>query len=294
MLISGSIVRDRRKVALRAVSLYSVYALWTIVHASRLAAFPHLADNVGYSTSLLAWSLVIPGIYWYIWALPLYYIFAAGLVAAFGSGKRVLALNVGLMIAAALCFFWEEVSSFITEQGAIAQKAEYNYLASATRSLFWFMLGVSYSDWIKKTVNALPERGLKVIIVAVGLLLVGMAIASVNVRFEHLIAPFAMVGAVLMLLRRLSGAKILRVFQLIGTRTLPIYIFHLLLLNVLSFLVGKMGLTGPYSDAFGIIIPLLMTVGLVCVCLVAESIIRKIGLGIVLDGVPGLKKYKRV
>lgn len=72
-LIASRIERDPPKVLRRAASLFSVYILWTVIHASRLALFPGLAPQTPFSPELIIWTILTPGIYWYIWALPLYY-----------------------------------------------------------------------------------------------------------------------------------------------------------------------------------------------------------------------------
>ena len=291
MLIAGAIFNDHPKIAWRAVSLMTVYVFWTVLHASRLALFPGLAPDLHFSAALFLWSVAVPGIYWYIWALPLYYALAALLTVPARKAGLEWLLYAGLAVSATGCLFWSEIATFLTQAGDLKHRVEFNFIASAVRSLFWFMAGVVFSHRIKALVNRAPSDGAAPILAGAALVALGMYIASFGPAFEHLVAPFAMVTGTLVLLRRAGSIMPVRVCEFIGTRTLPIYIFHLLLLNVLSFAVGRFRVAGPFSETVGIVAPLVMTIALIPACILIEMILRRIRLGVLLDGLPGLR-YK--
>ncbi|MBC7285436.1 hypothetical protein [Hoeflea sp.] len=79
-----------------------------------------------------------------------------------------------------------------------------------------------------------------------------------------------------------------------GVQTLPVYIFHFFILNALSFAAGKFVAAGPLPGWLSVAIPPLMMLMIVPSTMAAENVLRRLRLGVVLDGIPdGLARHRR-
>ena len=294
-LIARRIEGDRPKVLRRAASLFSVYVLWSVIHASRLVLFPALAPQTPFSPELIFWTIISPGIYWYIWALPIYYVVTVLVYGRRISEHRASAGVYATFVLAALCsFFWAEISALWSDGLALDSRVEYDFSGSAVRNYFWFLLGVMVSKTIIAQSKLIPCSGVRPLAIGIGLIVAGMLVARIGVHAKFSLAPFLMVPGAIILLCRIGESFVATVLVKIGAQTLPVYIFHFFILNALSFLVGKFVAPGLLPVWLSVTIPPLMTLVIVPSTMAAENVLRRLRLDIVLDGIPdGLSKYRR-
>lgn len=294
-LIASRIDGDPPKVLRRAASLLSVYVLWTVIHASRLALFPGLAPQTPLSPELILWTILTPGIYWYIWALPLYYSVTVIVFSQRIHGKRSAYGPYVAIVMAALCsFFWAELSDLWSNALALEARVEYDFTGSVVRNYFWFLLGVLFSKKIIAQSKAIPCSGIRPLAIGTGLILAGILVAQIGVHAKFSVAPFFMVPGAIILLRRLGESFMARLLVKVGTQTLSVYIFHFFILNALSFSAAVFVAPGPLPVWLSVAVPPLMTAMIVPLTMAAENVLRRLRLGVVLDGIPdGLAKYRR-
>lgn len=286
LLIAGSMATNRGKLARRAISLFSVYVLWTSIHAARLVAMP-TAAAAPFSASLLVWSTITPGIYWYIWGLPLYYLITITLFVGVRDRDTVpRAAYLGLAVSAIISFYWHPLSDAWTGALDLNRKVEFNFTGSLVRNYFWFLSGVLFSRQLLSSTRRLPQQGVAAITVGIVLVTAGSLLSTLGEHWEFSIAPFLMVPGVIVLLRRFGEARFIDTLVVIGRQTLPVYIFHFFVLNALSFFLVHAHVAAPVPSIYGYVVPPLMTLCIVPLTISIGKALRAAHLGVVLDGVP--------
>ena len=287
MLASNIVLSDGVRVLRNSFSLFSVYIFWTLVSTSKLIFLPEIDPKTPYSFSLLFWNLFSPGVYWYIWALPIY------LVVSYLIFRMCPRRPVSIVYISVFLIFSFLISLFSRELGAIWKDAlqlfppriDFAYTDSVLRNFVWFFVGVVFSKYILLEVRRIPVGVGVSTFLGLALIFCGAATGFLHEKVALVLAPFPMVFGAILFIRSIESTIFSKLFSYIGRRTISVYIFHWFLLNVLTFLVRYLGVKMDGS-LWSLLFPPVATAIIVAICILSGAVLRKLGLGILLVGVP--------
>ncbi|MFC4257260.1 acyltransferase family protein [Altererythrobacter xixiisoli] len=251
--------------------LYFIYLFWTAAYLLRtlhpaLRGGHPAPDPLGYLASLF-----LPTAFWYIWALPLLYLLAWLLHRAFGK-------NAVWVLVPAFALAWAYEPILAATQGLLSPPLAMVMLESVASNAIWFFLGMYLRDpWKRVIGSANLTKAL-----SGGLAYLIIAVAMVNYGVDAKISKLVIAPLALWVSAQFLGALNFdtlpgRVVSAVGRFTLPVYIFHLFGIAILSGLVKATGIN-TYLNAAGagsstILIPII-TLLLVALSYAAGMIIR--------------------
>ena len=155
ILAQNAIDNDWPKARRRSLNLYFVYLLWTtmLVSLYLLAPFTRGEDPEP-ALELLGANAILPTYYWYIWALPVYYLLTAG-------ARRLLGrMSPWLMVPAALLsFFALDLATLFSSYSPVLERYEIP-IAQTIQNFLWFCSGVVAKTWIVGTFDRARRRTL--------------------------------------------------------------------------------------------------------------------------------------
>ncbi len=247
----------------KTVGLYVLYVFWTGVFLAR-TWHPALRNGMAAPDlqHYLA-SLLLPTVFWYIWALPLFYLIAWVAHRALGHASSLL-----LLPAAALALAYAPIIH--ATQGMFPPPLAPAMIDSVTSNLVWFLVGLHFH---RRWLDAIAHADMRYALLgcAAYAFIIGLSMRlGIDAKAMKLVAaPVALFTCAQMFgLFRLTGV-IAAFFAHVGRMTLPVYIFHLFGIAVMSALFKISGLDMRFQAApplLGAIFIPILSIALVSSC----------------------------
>ncbi len=272
-LASRALARPLAGTRRRTLGLYWIYVIWSIVFLAR--QFIPMASTTPPRPLGILTALILPTSFWYLWALPFYFLFCFVAVRVLGrrSGWLLVPLTA-LALCSPLVHSW---SSQILSEPYDAVK-----LPSVMRNLVWFYAGTQLRPlWDRMMRTASWGR------LVVGVTTYAAAFALVEIFSppsddgSWTIVPLSFIALFVssqllgLLTYRSRGADVL---QRLGRDTLPIYVFHLFIISAVSAVAKITHLDTFLADHLPVassLVPPLLTVLIIPFTLWAASLIRR-------------------
>lgn len=284
-ILAANALRNKpSRAMIRAVNIYTVYLIWTTVVTVRFHATPSSSDDPGPLAYLM--NAFIPGHYWYLWALPVYY----------GAGLLILRLSpvrpwLWLPLALGLYYFAAELAEGL--RAAIPVTAETAYWEKAVSCFLWFWVGVcgsrvlrAYGDRFLRG-SSVERRDILTRATLICAAAAGIALISVDLvdfgRWNGAALSLGFAVIAFVLFPMLAGTQASRALQQVGNNTLPVYIFHKILLIILMAVESRTGFLAGLAGRADVLVLLLVPV-LIIVSLVLGRLIRSSRLAFLLNG----------
>ncbi|MET4059043.1 putative membrane protein YcfT [Arthrobacter sp. UYP6] len=253
----------------RTVGLYFVYILWTGMFLLR-RWLPFLSTDTPPELHQLGLSLILPTSFWYLYALPLFFLVTKILLRLLGTHSVYALIPVALI--SALAPLVQPYTSTILGEPFDAAK-----IPSVLANFLWFYLGV-HGTALWTRLSARPGYPM-----LVGALSLYAAMYSVMTLFklelflETALSLLALFATAQLVSRISMETTVSRGLRNIGSQTLPVYIFHIILISVLSAAVKLTGLMPFLRDVPGLaaaLVPPLLVMPLILICLLAGRLIK--------------------
>lgn len=221
----------------KTVGLYYLYVLWTMAFLARLwvPGFNRGSDLVAAAVSIL-----LPTAFWYLWALGSYFLVARGCIVLMGKFSIWALVPLGLLSVAA---------PVLSPEMLHLPTSEALEIESVARNLLWFYAGVHLKTvWV-----GLLDRGHWARLA--GGIVVYAAIYIAAQRNGLLAAAMVLLSAVALFTAAQAlallpmDAAIGRALQWVGRLTLPVYIFHIFAISLMSAIWAAVGLRVNSSNA---------------------------------------------
>jgi len=231
-LVADAIRRPLRDTRRRTLGMAYLYVLWTAIFLTRLTV-PMARGGESMPTPVeILLALVLPTSYWYLYALPVYFLLTWGLVRLLKRRSAYALIPLGILSAVSFLAFFRP---------RLDEPLNALMLGALCANAVWFYLGVHG----KKLWLALLER-------ATLLKLAGAVVAYVLIytvaNMTWLVPEFKVIlsVAVLALSAQLFGrlpmdGRVGSLLRSIGQQTLPVYIFHLFFLAGFGALFRVLG-----------------------------------------------------
>lgn len=261
--------RPLRESRSRTIGLYYVYVLWTGLFLLR-RWLPFLSTDAEPEVGQLALSLILPTSFWYLYALPVFFLATKFLRRILG--RRSVYALIPLALVSALSPLVQPFTQDLLTAPFDAAK-----VPSVLANFLWFYLGVHGAAlWAR--VGAQSGRAL--LVAAAGLYVTVytvMTLFHLELILETLLSCVALFAAALIATRVNMDSRVSRGLRRIGAQTLPVYIFHIVLISILSAAVklsGIMPLLQSAPEVAAALVPPLLTLPLIMVCLFAGRLIK--------------------
>ena len=249
----------------RTIGLYVVYALWTFLFLARLFIPAARGGGDAPTAPELALSLILPTSFWYLWALPAFFLLAWGLKRVFGRHAAWALVPLVLLSVAGQSI--EDATL-----GVLTDPMDALKLGSVSENAVWFVLGVFGRPlWLAAMEKATVLR-------LVGGV-VGYAAAYGALASAGLLGPGKVVLAVIALWASSQALALfdmqtppMRAFAAVGRMTLPVYIFHIFAISALSGVVKAAGIDRILAQGaplWGTILPPVLAVLVILACRLA-------------------------
>ncbi|MBF4617467.1 acyltransferase family protein [Clavibacter sp. VKM Ac-2873] len=255
----------------RTLGISSVYAIWTLLFLARLFVPQARGGGAAPTPGELALSLVLPTSYWYLWALPVFFLVAWACTRLLGD-RRAWALIPFAALAAAAPLLKPLTAGLLTEPMDAVK------LSSIAANLVWFYAGVVGRDaWL-----SLMRRATRLSAVVAVLAYVGV-FAALRATGNGLILTFAIAAVALVASNQVLAVvgmanPLARALRWVGRQTLPVYVFHIFIVSALSAALKATGVVPAlqqHTQLWGAILPIALLVPVV----VASRIIGAAVLG---------------
>lgn len=244
-LASSALYRPLSQSRARTLGLYYVYVFWTILFLLRCFLPLAYSDTSQPSIFGVALSLILPTSFWYIWALPVYFLLSLFLVKLLG--RR----SVYVLIPFAVLSILAPALNHLTH-GVLAAPLDSIKTGSVCENLVWFYLGLHCRDlWLRLLSAATVWK----LILGTGAyfgfyILVGYL--DLRVETKVVLSVIALYVSVQALgLTNMEGWSC-RILRRIGSQTLPVYIFHIFLVSVVSAVAKVIGLQDLLHSHIGL------------------------------------------
>ncbi|MGY1769897.1 acyltransferase family protein [Blastococcus sp. SYSU D00813] len=228
-VLSRPLAKTRR----RTVGMVYLYALWTALFLARLWV-PGIGPEDPPNAGGIALSILAPTAFWYLYALPLYFLTARILVAALGhrSAWALIPLAAVSVVAPLL-----DPATAPIQQDPLPVLMVPSVLAN----LVWFYLGTQAPElWLRLMKSATPS---KLIAAAAGYSTAYWLLTTLDVEpaFRLPLSALALYAAAQALSLWSMGGSVASLLRAIGARTLPVYILHFFVISALSAAVTSSG-----------------------------------------------------
>lgn len=227
LLASRAVARPLASTKAKTLGLLALYTVWTLLSMTRRAISPPAQIPTPFE---VAASVALPTLYWYIWALPVYFLITVALHRALGKAAvYALIPFLGLSITSPLITEWAV--------GILSQPWNAVQLGSVASNLVWFFLGVH--GW-KMCNSVMGAATLARAVTACTAYLVAYTACLVLGEPSELrvtLAPLALIAALMTLSVTNQEARFARVLQSIGSATLPVYLLHFFVLAGIGVVV---------------------------------------------------------
>lgn len=243
----------------RTIGLYYVYAIWTFLFLARLWLPLSRNGAPAPTAGEVALSLVLPTSFWYLYALPVFFIATWAMIRVLGRYSVYALIPLGILSA---------LSPVLRESAAtlLAPPMDGAKFPSLAANFVWFYLGVHGRSLWDRTMASASYTKLALagsMYVAVCL---PMMMFDLEIELKVLLSCLALYS-----MAQLAGlvrmeATLSRMLQRLGSQTLPVYIFHIFLISLLSALVkisGLLPLLHANLDLSNALLPPLVTLPIV-------------------------------
>ncbi|WP_091606615.1 acyltransferase family protein [Arthrobacter koreensis] len=254
----------------RTLGLYYVYVLWTALFLLR-RWLPFLSADAEPEVGQLLLSLVLPTSFWYLYALPVFFLATKFLLRMLGNRSAYALIPLAVMSA---------LSPLVQPytQGLLTEPFDAAKIPSVLANFLWFYLGVhgaalwaSFSRRRSYGVLGL-SAALYVAIYAV------MTAFRLELLLETVLSGLALFVTAQLVSRINMDSRAGRGLRRIGSQTLPVYIFHIVLISALSAVVKLTGLMPLLQSSPGMaaaVVPPLLALPVILLCLSAGSLIKR-------------------
>ena len=253
----------------KTIGLLFVCTIWTLLFVSRLFIPAARGGEDAPSGWDVLLSVLLPTSFWYLWALPVFFVLAWLCVRAFGRFRAwALVPFAGLAIVAPLI---DPATAHLLE--APLGRSE---LGSVAANLVWFYAGVCGGPlWMRIMASARWWKvGVASAVYAGLFTLASMTDTLSDLKF--FLAPAALYAAALLVALLDMNRLVMRALRRIGQLTLPVYIFHIFAISVLSAVVKLSGITDTiHSGLWALILPPVLAVSI----LIASRLLGQLILG---------------
>lgn len=214
----------------KTVGLYLLYLFWTAIFLSRTLS-PALRGGMPAPSAIdYVASLLLPSVFWYIWALPVFYLMA-------WVGQRTLGRRGVLLMMPAIVLAVASSSIASATRNLFPPPLAPAMIDSVTANFIWFLSGVYFRrPWLGLIANASMRNA--VAGCAAYAVIVGTCIRQgVDPKMMKLLAaPVALWScAQIFGIARFQGVASAFLAH-VGRMTLPVYIFHIFGVAVMSAL----------------------------------------------------------
>lgn len=257
-LISGymsvrALTRPLSSTKSRTLGLIWVYTIWTLLFVARLYIPAARGDAAAPSMIEVVLSVILPTPFWYLWALPVYFLLTWLAVRAVK--RHAVWLLIPLFALAATAPMLDAAVVPLTRDPMDPLK-----LGSVAANLVWFYAGaVAPTVWDRAMQAASWPRLVSTLAVYAVLITVALQI-NVTDAMKALIAPVALFAAAQVLALLNMNNPLWRGFQWVGRRTLPIYVLHLFAISVISAVVTKIPALLTFFTTHGLVLGILSPV----------------------------------
>lgn len=243
----------------RTLGIYSVYALWTLLFLARLFVPQARGGGAAPTPGELALSVILPTSYWYLWALPVFFLVAWACTRLLGD-RRAWALIPFAALAAAAPLLKPLTAGVLTEPMDAVK------LSSIAANLVWFYAGVVGRDaWLSLMRRATPVTAVLAVLAYVGVF------AALRATGNGLILTFAIAVVALVASNQVLAVvgmanPVARALRWVGRQTLPVYVFHIFIVSALSAglkLAGLVPVLQQHTQLWGAILPIALLVPVV-------------------------------
>lgn len=253
----------------RTVGLYYIYVLWTGLFLLR-RWLPFLSGDVDPEVGQLGLSLILPTSFWYLYALPLFFLATKFIHRVLG--RRSVYALIPLAAASALSPLIQPFTEDLLTEPFDAAK-----IPSVVANFLWFYLGVhGASLWAR--ISARPSYTLMAAAAGLyGFIYIVMTAFGLELMLETLLSCLALFATAQLVSRANMDVWVSRGLRRIGGQTLPVYIFHVVLISILSAAVKLTGIMPLLQSTPGVaaaLVPPLLTLPLILVCLFAGRLIK--------------------
>ncbi len=254
----------------RTIGLYYVYVLWTGLFLLR-RWLPFLSSDTEPEVGQLLLSLVLPTSFWYLYALPVFFLATKALLGVLGS-RSAYAL-IPLAVLSALSPLVQPYT-----QGLLTEPFDAAKIPSVLGNFLWFYLGVHgtalWARFSRRRNYALPALAAALYIA----LYAGMTMFRLELLLETLLSCLALFVTAQLVSRINMDSRAGRGLRRVGSQTLPVYIFHIVLISALSAVVKLTGLMPLLQSSPGVaaaVVPPLLVLPTILLCLTAGSLIKR-------------------
>lgn len=273
-LISGYLVTNavRRPLAqsrARTFGFFYLYAIWSALFLLRLwIPVPGINDNAP-SWGIFFIAIILPTVFWYIWALSVYFLLTWLFQRLLGDASRWLVIPLFALAFTAPLLNDVFIPLFPGPVDALK-------FGSIILNFVWFFAGVHGRDlW-----NSIMARSTwKSFALWSVVYVIAFVLATLGDLRETLLPALALLALIAIahavpIIR--APELVVHSFERIGKLTLPVYIFHIFAISVISLLVKESGLGVLISHSIVLsaaVIPPLLTPVLVVASMFVGRII---------------------
>lgn len=213
----------------RTVGLYVIYAFWTLAYCLLIAGRSGAMRPTDYLLAIL-----LPTVFWYIWVLPFF--FVAAWVLHRLPGIRPAPLLLVLVVLSAVS------PSIRAATGNLLPAPAFLNIHAIASNMLWFFAGIHGRDaWLRLIASGTPRRA--ALSVAA---FVASAVATVHWGLgDYLKVPLSILAlyASAQVLGNIDqGEAIPQKLAKVGENTLPVYIFHIFGVAIVSGISKVAGL----------------------------------------------------
>lgn len=256
----GRALNQSRK---RTIGLLYVYVLWTALFVARLFV-PGASDGESPPTVLeLLLSVALPTPFWYLWALPVYFV-STWVIFRFLRGRsRLLAIVPLALLSAAAPLIDAATDSIMREPldalklGSVAANALWFYLGAAAPGLWNVLMKNARWSWLAGSAAVYC------------VLIVPVLMWGVRDEAKLLLAPLALFICSQAFSLFSMSTRVMDALRWVGRSTLPVYVLHMFAISVISAVVTKTAMAEHLTRYWFVELatPFVLTVMLTVLCI---------------------------
>jgi uncharacterized membrane protein YcfT len=231
MLASSALSRPLRSTRSRTFGPAYLYVLWTFLLSLRLLVPGQTGQEHSYVSNLLSGLFLAGGGYWYLYALPLYFLACFAL-------RRVPAW-VLVMVGLGLNIAREPLTISFKEFGFLFMD-EQSLIGSILANFIFFVIGARFRDLTLRVTMIASTARIGILTLSYGAL-VFIHVNLLHNAFVELGASLTGIVFGILISKRLElVAPVRRPLAYIGARTLPVYVSQFFFISVLSFVWARL------------------------------------------------------
>lgn len=243
----------------RTVGLYYVYAIWTFLFLSRLWLPLSRNGAPAPAPDDVVLSLVLPTSFWYLYALPVFFLAAWVMIRVLGRYSAYALIPLGILSA---------LSPILRDNAEplLSAPMDAAKLPSLAAHFVWFYLGVHGRSLWDRTMGSASYWKLALAACAYVIVCLPMMMFDLEIELKVPLSCMALYAMAQLVGLVRMDALLPRMLQRLGSQTLPVYIFHIFLISIISGLVKISGLLHVLQDHLHLanaVLPPLMTLPIV-------------------------------